>query len=120
MYKIEPNLAKHRIEVSSVGVHDHDMDEFVKQVKDAAMTVKSRAGHFDILTDLSDAITLQQDRTQATTDLLEWCYNNGLRKSANVVGTLVQKMQINRLSGQSDKVASFTSRADAERWLDEA
>ncbi|MEL7190253.1 MAG: hypothetical protein AAGK17_11925 [Pseudomonadota bacterium] len=119
MYNVDANLGKKRVEVTSEGAHDHDMDEFVEKVKEAALHVLKQHDHFDILTDLSQAITLQQDRTQATTDLLEWCHKNGLRKSANVVGTLVQKMQINRISGQSEKVASFTSKAEAERWLDE-
>ena len=119
MYKIEVQKDKNRIVVTSEGEHDGDMREFVERIKEAAMQIKQHSPYFDILTDLSKAMVIQQDRAEASKELIQWCERQGMRKSAAVVDMIVQRMQVTRLTDRSEKVASFSTRAEAERWLDE-
>lgn len=119
MYTIKTDMNKNRVLMIADGEHNSDMEEFIENFKKAALKIREQSSHFDILTDLSHSMTLQQDRTQATMDLLAWCKENGLRRSANVVGSTIQKMQVRRLSSEVENIASFTTLEEAERWLSE-
>lgn len=119
MFKIEANSAMKRVEVTNVGVQDGDMDDFMTQFKNAARAIKMQHGHFDILADQAEAHPMQQDRANVAEELMEWCQANGLRKSANIVGTVVYKMQIKRVSHNHEAIGIFETREAAEAWLAE-
>lgn len=119
MFKIETDLSKNRLIVIMSGQHDGDLDQFVAEVRNGVRAIMTTSDHFDILSDQSEAHVMEQARASVAEDLIKWCKDNGMRKSANVVGSLIQKMQIKRISNDDGAIGYFENRAEAEAWLDE-
>ncbi|MEM8724716.1 MAG: hypothetical protein AAGE86_04250 [Pseudomonadota bacterium] len=118
MYRIQGIAPKHRVLVSFHGDFDFDQSDLDNELKSIAMDVRSAEGHFDLLADFTQAPVMPQDRAQQSEVLIAWCVANGLRKSANVMDTTIQAIQVKRVSAHDEKFRTFTSRREAELWLD--
>lgn len=119
MYKIEKNFSKHRIITTFTGDYQYDSVVLIAELKNAALAVKSPQGYFDSLGNFTNAPAMPQDHARQSQELLAWMTANGLRKAANVMGTIVQRMQIKRLSDNGEKFQNFASLIEAEEWLDQ-
>ncbi|MEP3050607.1 MAG: hypothetical protein ABJP48_12655 [Erythrobacter sp.] len=74
-------------------------------------------GSFDLLVDWTNMPVMTQPAAQQAQRVISWCNDKGLRKAANVVATVTQRMQVKRVSAQNDRFQYFETRADAQAWL---
>lgn len=117
MYQIDVDQTQKRVIIDFVGTYDDDLTAFGQAMKMACMKARGGSGHFDMLSDFSQAHIMSQQTAQDSEAHVQWCKDNGLRKGANVVGGAVSKMQLNRITAD-DKFRMFATRAEAEAWLD--
>ena len=118
MYSITTNLAKNRVIVVFVNDFEHGQAFFNTELKEAVKRVRAEDRHFDLLADFSTAPVMSQQIAGQGEEMINWCVANGLRKSANVMNTILQRMQVKRVSANDDKFQYFSSLAEAEAWLD--
>ncbi len=117
MYKITADPASRRLDVDFVGSYtDIDQAAFAADLRAAVLKLRGGSGHFDLLCDFSQISVMPQDRTADAREQIEWCVANGLRRSANVVSSMISRMQLQRLSAD-DHFQNFASRAEALAWL---
>jgi hypothetical protein len=117
MYKIDVDVAKHRVLIEFSGTYDDDLAEFGRQMVAACIRAKGIGRHFDMLSDFSQAPIMTQQTAGDSQEHVKWCIDNGLRKGANVVGGALSRMQLNRITAD-EKFQMFETRAQAEAWLD--
>ncbi|MEP3052223.1 MAG: hypothetical protein ABJP48_05700 [Erythrobacter sp.] len=117
MYKLTTDLAKNRILVTFVGAFDYDARDLAKEIQDASQRIRLNCGHFDMLSDWTQASTMPQEHAKAGEDVVAWCVANGLRKSANVMDAILLQMQVKRVSNEDDKIGFFATQTEAEAWL---
>ena len=72
--------------------------------------------YFLMLGDLRQAGILPQDDAASVSSEMQWLVENGLRKSANIVASTLQQMQVNRMAG-SPIFRCFTDEQEALDWL---
>jgi len=118
MYSITKSLARNRVEITFDGNHDYSSEEFNAELRSAALAVRSAEGVFDLLVDFSKGEVMPQDATIRSQNNIDWCSENGMRKSANIVPTAIQKLQLNRVARGNDRLEFFGTRDEAEAWLD--
>jgi hypothetical protein len=118
MEKITANVARNRVEVEFEEHYSGDVAGFSEKLKSCARAAKAGSGHFDILSDFTRSHVMPQQMLGETADVLSWCTDNGMRKAANIVGSMLLKMQLERLA-PDESFRSFISREEAEAWLDE-
>lgn len=118
MYTIRALLERNRVEIIFDGAHDYDYLVFSQELKDAALAVRSNQGHFDLLVDFTAGQVLPQENAAQSERNIAWCIANGMRKSANVMTTIIQKIQVKRVSHRDEKLGYFETREEAEKWLD--
>ncbi|MEL7199516.1 MAG: hypothetical protein AAGL10_14490 [Pseudomonadota bacterium] len=100
------------------GDYTHDRDAAHDGLHKAAAQAKASTPYFDMVVDMSDFFVAPKDRAGSGGEMLEWCLANGLRRAAFVTHSAIFKMQLKRLSQNSEKLEYFDSRMDAEDWLD--
>ncbi len=118
MYKIEKDLLKQRLTLTLDRYSDHDRMQFHDDMKQAALEIMRIKGHFDILADFTDSIVMPRDIAEDSEDMASWFVLNGLRRSANISQSFTQKMQIGRVTRRNDRFRIFTTRIEAEAWLE--
>ena len=119
MFSIEEDHINGRINATFSGIFEYDAADLVAGIKGAIPNVRRSDGTFDLLSDFTEASVMPQDHAQASEDFLGWLDKNGLRKSAVVMTSVTQRMQVQRVSDRSDKLGYFGNRAEAEKWLTE-
>lgn len=119
MYSIEKDHINGRVNATFSGNFEHDAADLVADIKDAIPDVRRSDGTFDLLSDFTDASVMPQDHAQTSEDFLLWLDKNGLRKSAIVMTSITQRMQVQRVSDRNEKLGYFGSRAEAQKWLTE-
>ncbi|MEP2735125.1 MAG: hypothetical protein ABJP34_02415 [Erythrobacter sp.] len=119
MHTIEELHAKHRIVLTMQSYKDHNPEQFIAETQAAAIKVKGGNHYFDLLADFSLIMVMPQDIAKQSEGLAEWLVANGLRRSANIVPTTTQKMQIQRVTNRDAKFGFFHDLSAAETWLDE-
>lgn len=119
MYWITTDRTKHRVMVTFKGHLQEGQETFDTDLMGAALQVRAADGHFDMVSDFTDAPLLPQVQNEQAERMIAWCIDHGLRKSANVMGTALQRMQVKRLSSDDERFAFFETCEDAARWLDE-
>ncbi len=72
-----------------------------------------------MISDFSRSMVMPQDIAHESKNLAIWLIENGLRKSANILQSATQRMQIARVTQRDEKFAYFTSREEAAAWLAE-
>ena len=117
MFQIEIDQIRKRVIIDFVGTYDNDLTEFSQQMKMACMKARGGSGHFDMLSDFTQAPLMTQQTAHDSEAHVQWCKDHGLRKAANVVGSALSKLQLNRITAD-DKFRIFETRAEAEAWLD--
>lgn len=118
MDEVKADSSKHRVEVIFAGAYSGEIAEFTDKLKDGARVAKAGGRHFDMLTDFTQSPVMPQTLLGGAADAISWCAENGLRKAANVVSSMLMKMQLDRLT-QDEKFKTFLDREEAEKWLDE-
>jgi len=119
MHSIEKLTSKHRIVIQFGSYVDHDPDAFAIELKQAAFDVKGSLGEFDILADFTESMVMPQDAAKSSEDVISWCLANGMRKSANVIQNVTQRMQVKRVTEQDPRFGYFGTREQAAEWLDQ-
>lgn len=119
MYKVTANPHKNRVIVEFSDNFDYDTGEFRLALQNAVYDARSKEGRFDILVDWSQTITIPQSRTDSTFETFHWCVAHGMDRSASVVKTIVQRMQLKRVTKAVSDDDIFETRAQAETWLDQ-
>ncbi|MEP3052224.1 MAG: hypothetical protein ABJP48_05705 [Erythrobacter sp.] len=119
MYEIHKEPGKNRVAVIFTKNFEHDQEEFSAELKAAAQGVIGPGSHFDLIVDFTAAGPMPQDHAQAGERAVAWCIASGLRKSANIMHTNLQRMQVKRVAARDDRFGYFNSRAEAESWLNE-
>jgi hypothetical protein len=109
---------KRRVEVTFVGHYSGDMNKFSNDIKANARAAKAGGRYFDILSDYRQTHVLPQQLLAESTELIQWCVDNGVRKSASVVSSILLKMQLERMT-PDEGFKVFLSRDEAIAWLDE-
>lgn len=117
MYSVRTLPTKNRVEVVFNGAHGYDYVQFSEELKDAAMAVRSTEGHFDLLVDFTTADVLPQENAAQSQRNIAWCISQGMRKSANIVPSVTQRMQVKRVSANDLRLSYFGTRKEAECWL---
>ena len=120
MHTIEEFHTLHRIKLTMQSYEHHDPRAFIEGMQSAALKVKGGSDYFDLLADFSEIMVMPQDIAKQGEDLAEWLVANGLRRSANIVPTTTQKMQIKRVTHRDAKFGFFHDLAAGEAWLNEA
>jgi hypothetical protein len=115
--KIKAILEKRRVDVTFVGRHTDIPDDWDQQMAEACLQAKGAAGHFDLLTDFSQSSIMPQEVAVNSERTAKWLIENGMRKGASVVDGALQKMQVNRVTANS-QFQAFEHREEAETWLD--
>ena len=118
MYEIERQPSKHRVLIKFDSYADHDRIKFIVDLQEAALSVRSADRHFDMLADFTESIVMPQPIAKDSITLSDWLVQNGLRKSANVMTSITQQMQVQRVTERNEKFGYFETRTAAERWLD--
>ena len=96
---------------------EQDPAAFFVELTNAAKAVRANDGTWSLLVDFSDTPVMPQDRAQNTAKIYDWCIANGVKRIAFVMQSVTQKMQIKRVSGRSEIVQAFDTKAQAEAWL---
>lgn len=117
MYTIRPILSKNRVEVVFDDFRDHDAERFAADLQSAVQSAKDENGRFDILLDMSNSVVMPQDIAAKSEADAKWLNDNGLRKSANIIQSITQRMQVKRVTSQDSRYGFFETRAEAEEWL---
>ncbi|RVT43488.1 hypothetical protein [Sphingobium algorifonticola] len=118
MVQVIINKAAHRVEIAfKDGYSKAALAGFDTQLRAAASLAKGHGSWFDILADFSDFGVMPQDTTDDGHARIAWCMANGLRRSANVTGSTIMKMQIERLA-PDPRFQYFRTREQAAAWLD--
>lgn len=119
MFRVVKLPHKNRVLIAFEGnIGEEDNLPFFRELKVAALEVRSADGEFDLLTDWTAASAMPQENARTGEDAVAWCIANGMRKSANVMNTIIQKMQVKRVSGQDERLGYFETREEAEHWLE--
>ncbi|QKG70750.1 hypothetical protein [Erythrobacter mangrovi] len=119
MYEVRADVSRHCVILILKHDYNHDRDAVHQDFVAAAERVRSEDGHFDVLVDLVGIHVIAQERVDSGEVLMRWCVTNGMRRGAIAVGTMLQELQLKRLSERSEKFRYFRSVDEAERWLGE-
>ena len=117
MYRIDISRSRSRVTLSFSGEMKQDPAAFLAELTSAANKAKGSGDDWEMLVDFSDTPVMPQDRAQNTSKIFEWCLGNGIRKTACVMNTLTQRMQIQRVTKRHEKIEFFESISAAEDWL---
>lgn len=118
MHSIKLVPEARRIDIILDRFDDHDNTLFMQDVQQAALNVSS-GRPFDMLCDFSQSMVMPQDIADNSKELAEWLLANGLRKSANIMQSTTQRMQIARVTQRDKKFAYFSTCKEALAWLQE-
>ncbi|MHA7820485.1 MAG: hypothetical protein ACX930_12635 [Erythrobacter sp.] len=118
MYSMSASHSQNRVTIDFGDSYEFDQSQFESDLKSAIERVRGREGEFDLLSDFSKAGVMDQSRASESQKVVAWCAANGLRKAANVMGSLIHTMQVKRLSKQDERFGYFQTVGEAERWLD--
>lgn len=119
MYEVRADASRHCVILILKHDYNHDREAVHRDFAAAADRVRSEGGYFDVLVDLVDIHVIGQERVDSGEVLMRWCLANGMRRGAIAVGTMLQELQLKRVSERNDKFRYFRSLEEAERWLSE-
>jgi hypothetical protein len=118
MYSINVDVLKRRVIVDFEGKIDANLPTSNQELFAACLRAKGGGDHFDILSDFTKSDLMSQGGADDSAQTVKWCLENGLRKGANVVGSALMRLQINRVSA-SDQIQNFATMEEAMAWLEE-
>lgn len=117
MYLIETDLDTGCVTLSFDGIMTQDPEQFFQEFTQAAITVRRAQRNWKLLVDFSRTPVMEQFRAQNTAKIFDWCQSQGMDKAAIVFTMITQRMQMQRVTGKSDKIDYFESTAAAKKWL---
>jgi hypothetical protein len=118
MEEIKVNSAKKRVEINFIGSYSGEMERFGDELKSSVRLAKAGGTNFDLLSDFTQSHVVPQQLLGGAAEFVGWCADNGLRKSAIIIGSMLLKLQMDRLT-PDERFKTFVSREEAEAWLDE-
>ena len=118
MYHISAKEIHNRVEVDLGPDYDFEQDDFERELKAAIEQVRADDGGFDLLADFTGVPVMDQSRADDSQKVVAWCAANGLRRSANVVGSMIHQLQVRRLAESDERFAYFETVAEAANWLE--
>jgi len=117
MYRIEKVSSQSLVIITFEGSYDFDQSQFEADVKDAVNFIKADQSSFDILADWSQITVMDQERASEGQALGAWFVAAGLRKAANVLTSITQRMQLKRVTAGDERFGYFGTRDEALGWL---
>lgn len=119
MYHIEKVSNRALVIITFEGAYDFDQSAFEGEIKDAVTFVRSAEKSFDILADWSKISVMDQGRAGESHALAAWFIAAGLRRSANVLTSITQRMQLKRVTEGDERFGYFATKEEALAWLSE-
>lgn len=118
MYRIEVDEAAHRVIIEfSGGYADDEFDAFDAELHRAVARAKGSSACFDMIVDWARSEIMPQETSKDSERRVAWCLANGLRRSANITGSALMKMQLQRVA-PDPRFRSFAARSEGLAWLD--
>jgi len=118
MYSFTGDREKHRVKIAFSGQYVGEHDRFDALLQETVCKVRAPSGQFDCLIDMIDAPVAPQEIASRGGDAIQWAIKHGMRKAAFATGTVTGRMQMRRLSEQSERVEYFSTLEEALHWLD--
>lgn len=120
MYQIYTDKDIGRVEIRFDAVINRSLIGFDESLRLACLLTFRTAGYFDVLVDYTHSREMVGDVLQDARQRIEWCVNNGLRRSANITADPDLRRQIEDITAAFDHILVFSNRAEAVAWLDTA
>jgi hypothetical protein len=118
MFTIETNRIGRLVRFAATGFFDDaEAGRFRADLTSAIAKLTLTHGGFKILADLREIEVLPQSAVKTIQEQMQWTANNGVERSAALVSSVLQQMQIKRIL-PDDRFQCFTSEAAALHWLD--
>jgi hypothetical protein len=117
MYSITTIPRHNRVAISFSGWMEQDHPTLFKEIMNAANAMQSRTGEWDLMADFTDTPVMTQERAQNTTKIFGWCLANGMRRTAVVLISATQQMQLQRVTARAKTVRYFDNAEAARDWL---
>ncbi len=118
MFQFESDGANARFVMILSGDYSHDGEAAHRGLHKAAAEAMTDTDWFDMIVDMTDIWTAPTDRVNSGASMIQWCVANGLRRGAFVTKSAILRLQLKRISRNSERLAYFETRDEAERWLD--
>ena len=77
MFQIDIDHIRKRVIIDFVGTYDSDLTAFSQQMKMACMKARGGSGHFDMLSDFTQAPLMTQQTAQDSEAHVQWCKDHG-------------------------------------------
>ena len=115
---MEADEAAGLIRASTSGFLDlEEIRDFRRDMTALVNRVRRRQGHFLLLVDLRESMVLSLDVMVEVGQQMQWNIDNGMNRSATLVSSVLQRMQIDRTSERDSRFRCFLDEAEAEVWL---
>lgn len=95
---------------------NEDLERFVADLRVHVDKLRASGREFDMLVDMREAPLLPQSLTAIAQEPMKWLVDNGLRRNAYLVASVLLKMQFDRLA-ISPAFACFKTEEEALAWL---
>jgi len=119
MYSIETDRIGRLVRFKATGFFDDtEADRFRAELTSVIADLTRTVGGFKILADLRETDVLPQTSVKSIQAQMQWTANKGVERSAVLVSSMLQQMQIKRII-PDDRFQCFTSEPDALRWLEQ-
>lgn len=119
MYSIETDRVGRLVRFKATGFFDDaEADRFRADLTNVIADLTRTAGGFKILADLREIDVLPQTAVKSIQAQMQWTANKGVERSAVLVSSMLQQMQIKRIV-PDDRFHCFTAEDAALRWLDQ-
>jgi hypothetical protein len=117
MYHISVDRTQRLIRCESIGYPATDeVIRFNEDLRAAVRELRASGLHFSMLADMRKAVVLAQSDTAVISGEVQWLIQNGMQKTAILVASTLQQMQMNRIAADP-AFRCFTSEQEALDWL---
>ncbi len=118
MHLIDRDTKNSRVTLTFIGEMKQDPKAFFAEFVSASQSVRNADGEWDLLLDFSQTHVMPQERAANTQKIFDWCLENGIRKTAFIMQSITQRLQIQRVTERHPKIEFFESASAAADWLD--
>ena len=117
MYRITVDRLKRLVRFESIGYPEPgEVSRFDEDIRARVRELRASGPHFCLLADIRNIAVIGQNDTALVSEQMQWLVDNGLRKSATLVASTLQQMQVNRMAA-NPVFRCFTSEQEALDWL---
>lgn len=119
MSQVGLNFDRRLVQVRFVGFpEESELERTFVEIRTAALKLKAQHSFFNLLVDLREAAVLPAERLAMVQKEVGWQKENGLRKTAILVSSILVKLQVLRVAPDQE-VGWFAAEEEALRWLED-